>query len=85
MHAALAFAAEHPWYHADQAAVVLLAVADEDELEQLYDLSCWTGWDCTEFREPDLHGALTAFAAEGKAASRLARYPLALREGVTNR
>jgi hypothetical protein len=57
--------------------LVMLAVRDESALRLLGSrLELW-GVDVTWFREPDLHDALTAFAAAGPVASRkLAKIPL---------
>ena len=83
MHAALCHARQFP---CDPACLTLvfLTVPDEKQLSRLMEKLGWHGRETSFFCEPDLDGALTAFAAGAEAARRLSRLPLALGGGEDN-
>ena len=81
-HAAFDFAVLQPdvvqdW-HASSNTLVLLAVADEPALAELYVDAKARGLRAIRFHEPDLGDALTAIALEPAARKLLTRLPLAL-------
>lgn len=82
VHAAFAFATEHPsstgpWLR-DSQYLVIVSVLDEASLTQLHDRAAAAGIVSSLWREPDLDGAATALALEpGDVARRLcANLPL---------
>lgn len=82
-HAALRFAIEHPevfrlWYeHSNN--IVLLSVADEDELELLAQKCEKNNVSVSRFYEPDFDDSLTAIAVSPSGARLVSSLPLALR------
>lgn len=83
-HAGMAFSLVHPKlcaeWNADSNNVVLLSIANEVELEQLYQQAETAGFYCVRFNEPDFDDQLTAIALMGEGAEKLMScLPLALR------
>jgi hypothetical protein len=81
-HAALMFAACHPGTGAADGVLVVLAAAGELELCRLAEDAARGGYLTATWTEPDLGGQVTAVAVYD-AARLCARFPLALREGVS--
>ena len=88
VHAALDFAVTHADVVADWRAgsntLVVLAAADELELDWICRDALTAGLLVVRFHEPDLSGALTAAAFEPAAARALAHLPTALTRKEVN-
>ena len=86
LHAALAFAYQHPDHFTDWTTIsnyiVCLNVADEDELLDLIDEAHKAGIAYSHFREGDMDDQFTAAAFQPGAAARTlcAKLPLALKQ-----
>ncbi len=78
---AVRFPSEHRTWHSEGQNLVVLACPNAQDLDRLIDrLESTLEIPCVAFFEPDLDGALTAFAVSDAASKYLSQLPLALRE-----
>jgi hypothetical protein len=84
VHAGIDFALAFPDLAAAAPAVIVLAARDELSLGWLRQDAVAAGLRVASFHEPDLGGALTAFAVEPAAARLVAGLPLALAGSLTS-
>jgi len=82
VHAAFAFAQEHPEltrdWHLNSNNIVILAVRHEQDLTLLLERARLEGVEFSAFREPDLDDALTALAIAPRGKKLVSKIPLAL-------